>query len=173
MSKSAPAHLIIRQARADDLEVLVRFSAAMALETEGRSLDPERLRLGTQAVFDSPDRGFYLVAEAPGPPSGRIVGQLMITYEWSDWRNGVFWWIQSVYVDPSWRRRGVYRRMHHYVIEEARAHKDVCGVRLYVEGENRDAQAAYQRIGMTQTSYRVFEQDFVLPRGESEGREKA
>ena len=160
MSKSAPDQLVIRQARADDLDVLVRFSAAMALETEGRSLDPERLRLGTQAVFDSPDRGFYLVAEVPG----RIVGQLMITYEWSDWRHGVFWWIQSVYVDPSWRRRGVYRRMHQYVIEEARARTEVCGVRLYVEGENHVAKAVYAQVGLVPTTYEVFEDDFLLKR---------
>jgi GNAT superfamily N-acetyltransferase len=158
MSKPVADNLIIRPARLDDVETLVGFSAAMASETEGRSLDRERLRRGTQAVFDSPDRGFYLVAEA----AGQVVGQLLITYEWSDWRNGVFWWIQSVYVEPAWRRRGVYRRMHEYILEQAQACKDVCGVRLYVEGDNRDAQTAYQRIGMTPTSYRVFEDDFIF-----------
>jgi GNAT superfamily N-acetyltransferase len=162
MSKPVAGTLIIRQARVDDVETLVGFSAAMASETEGRSLDRERLRLGTQAVLASPDRGFYLVAEASGSESGQVVGQLLITYEWSDWRNGVFWWIQSVYVHPAWRRRGVYRRMHDYVIEQAQARKDVCGVRLYVEGDNEIAKTVYGRVGLAVSSYRVFEDDFVL-----------
>jgi len=156
-------HLIIRPARLDDLEALVQFSAAMAMETEGRRLDETRLRRGTAAVFESPARGFYRVAEIPGPPADRAIGQLLVTFEWSDWRNATFWWIQSVYVHPDWRRRGVYRRMHEAIVREARARPDVCGVRLYVERENRIAQAAYDRMGLSPAAYRVFEQDFVLP----------
>ena len=156
--------LIIRPARLDDLDVLVQFSIAMALETEGRKLDEARLRPGTAAVFESPARGFYRVAEIPGPPAGRVIGQLLVTFEWSDWRNATFWWIQSVYVHPDWRRRGVYRRMHEATVQEARARPDVCGVRLYVERENRVAQAVYERVGLSPSSYRVFEEDFVLPR---------
>lgn len=148
----------VRSATHADLEALLRFSAAMAKETEGRTLDEARLRQGIRAVLDSPERGRYLVAEA----GTTVVGQMLITFEWSDWRNGVFWWIQSVYVDPEARRRGVYRSLHAQVLREARASREVCGVRLYVEKENAAAQATYARLGMSPTAYQVFEQDFVL-----------
>ncbi|MBI3602857.1 MAG: GNAT family N-acetyltransferase [Nitrospirae bacterium] len=161
-----PDQLIVRSAGLGDVDVLVGFSAAMAKETEGRALDRERLRQGTLAVLESPTRGFYLVAELPGVSSGgsssRVVGQLLVTYEWSDWRNATFWWIQSVYVHEAWRRRGIYRRMHEAVIEQAKARKDVCGVRLYVEQENKTAQTVYQRVGLMPSAYRVFEEDFIL-----------
>jgi len=88
----------------------------------------------------------------------------MITYEWSDWRNGVFWWIQSVYVDPAWRRRGVFRRMHDAVMASAKAAPNICGVRLYVEQDNQTAQMVYQRLGLSPSTYKVFEQDFILVR---------
>jgi GNAT superfamily N-acetyltransferase len=166
MSKPVTGQWVIRQARPGDVETLVGFSVAMASETEGRSLDRERLRQGTQAVLKSPDRGFYLVAEAA---SGEVVGQLLITYEWSDWRNGVFWWIQSVYVHASWRRHGVYRRMHEHVLAQARARKDVCGVRLYVEGGNRVAKTVYGKVGLSPTTYEVYEEDFLLKHGSAHG----
>src|SRR5437763_5662161 len=114
-------HLIVRPARPADLDLLVNFNAAMAMETEGRALDRERLRRGTQAVIESPARGFYLVAELHEGPLKVVVGQLLVTYEWSDWRNAAFWWIQSVYVDPAWRRKGVYRLMHETIVSQARA----------------------------------------------------
>lgn len=155
---SSPPEVKVRRATLADLEVLVQFSAAMARETEGRTLDVERLRQGTRAVLEFGERGFYLVAEA----GSSVVGQLLITYEWSDWRNGVFWWIQSVYVEPAARRRGVYRTLHARVLREARERGDVCGVRLYVEKENAGAQAVYAHMEMTPTSYRVYEHDFVL-----------
>lgn len=145
----------------EDLDSLVAFNAAMALETEGRVLDRHRLRQGVEAVLVSPARGFYIVSETQGVHHPRVVGQLLVTYEWSDWRNGTFWWIQSVYVAPQWRRRGVYRRMHEYVLRETRARPDVCGVRLYVEAGNTAAQAAYERMGLAPSTYRVFERDFV------------
>ncbi len=148
----------VRPATSADWEALVRFSAAMAKETEGRTLDELRLGQGIRAVLDSPERGRYLVAEA----GTTVVGQMLITYEWSDWRNGVFWWIQSVYVDPPARRRGVYRSLHAHVLKEARESRDVCGVRLYVEKGNAAAQATYARLGMSPTAYQVYEQDFVL-----------
>ena len=156
--------LIIRPARLEDLDVLVRFSAAMARETEGRALDHELLRRGTAAVLDSPDRGFYRIAEVPDPHANRVIAQLLVTFEWSDWRNANFWWLQSVYVDPSWRRKGVYRRLHDTVLQEARSRRDVCGVRLYVERENHVAQEAYARVGLLPSVYQVFEEDFVLSR---------
>ena len=163
---SAFNQLIVRLARPDDMDELVNFGAAMAMETEGRALDKERLRRGTLAVLESPVRGFYLVAEHPEGPLKVIVGQLLVTYEWSDWRNASFWWIQSVYVHPDWRRRGVYRRMHESVLTQARAQGNVCGVRLYVEEQNEAAQAVYRRVGLSRSSYQVFEHDFVLPRKE-------
>jgi GNAT superfamily N-acetyltransferase len=153
----------VRPARPDDLDVLVRFSAAMAKETEGRTLDLERLRAGTRAVFEDPARGFYRVAEVRAPSGDQVVGQLLVTFEWSDWRNATFWWIQSVYVHPDWRRKGVYRRLHDAVLQEARVRPDVCGVRLYVEAGNRIAQEAYARVGLGPSSYAVFETDFILP----------
>ncbi len=154
--------LIVRPPRSEDLEVLVRFSAAMALETEGRRLEEDRLRRGTLAVLESSVHGFYLVAEVRVESSSSVVGQLLVTYEWSDWRNARFWWIQSVYVHPDWRRRGVYRRMHEAVLREAKTRGGICGVRLYVEGANAAAMAVYRRVGLALSPYRVFEDDFVL-----------
>jgi ribosomal protein S18 acetylase RimI-like enzyme len=154
--------LIIRHATDADLESLVAFSTAMAEETEGRKLDPARLREGTRSLLGSPGYGFFMVAEAPHTDPPQLVGQLMITFEWSDWRNGVFWWIQSVYVDPAWRRRGVFRRMHDAIVSQAKANPKVCGIRLYVEQENRTAKTVYQRVGLAQSVYKVYESDFVL-----------
>ena len=165
---SALNQLIVRLARPGDVDALVTFSAAMAIETEGRSLDTERLRRGTLAVLKSPARGFYLVAELPEGSLTVVVGQLLVTYEWSDWRNATFWWIQSVYVHPNWRRHGVYRRMHESVLAQARAQEEVCGVRLYVEASNTVAQTVYRRVGLSPSPYQVFETDFVLPRGDHE-----
>ena len=153
-----PLEVKVRPAAIGDLDVLVRFNAAIAKETEGRNLDMERLRKGTRAVLESSERGYYLVAET----ESIVIGQVFVTYEWSDWRNGVFWWIQSVYVEPSVRKRGVYRALHARVLNDARARGGVCGVRLYVEKENEAAQEAYTRLGMNLTPYRVYEQDFVL-----------
>jgi ribosomal protein S18 acetylase RimI-like enzyme len=150
----------IRPGRLDDVERLVAFSQAMALETEGRRLDTDRLQRGTRALLNSTVHGFFMVAERP--QTNQVVGQLMITYEWSDWRNALFWWIQSVYVDQAWRRQGVFRSMHAKVIERAKADPGVCGVRLYVESENRIAQEVYRKVGLKPSSYAVFENDFVL-----------
>lgn len=150
----------IRRGRLEDLERLVSFSQAMALETEGRRLESDRLKRGTRALLNSTIHGFFLVAEQS--QTNQVVGQLMITYEWSDWRNASFWWIQSVYVEPAWRRRGVFRKMHAKVIEHAKADPGVCGVRLYVESENSVAQDVYRRVGLKPSPYSVFETDFVL-----------
>ena len=158
------SRLIIRQATDADLESLVAFSTAMAMETEGRKLDQARLREGTRSLLGSPANGFFMVAETPVTDPPQLVGQLMITFEWSDWRNGVFWWIQSVYVDPAWRRRGVFRRMHDAIVSQAKVDPKVCGIRLYVEQENRTAKTAYRRVGLAQSAYKIYEKDFVLAR---------
>jgi len=150
----------IRQGCLDDIDRLVAFSQAMALETEGRRLEVDRLQRGTRALLHSTAHGFFLVAAQA--QTGQVVGQLMITYEWSDWRNASFWWIQSVYVDPAWRLQGVFRKLHATVIERAKADPGVCGVRLYVESGNDIAQEVYRRVGLTPSSYSVFETDFVL-----------
>ncbi len=148
----------VRRATPQDLDTMVEFNAAMARETEGRVLDFDRLRTGVARVLNADDKGFYLVAEL----AGRVVGQLLITTEWSDWRNAYFWWIQSVYVASDWRRRGVYRRLHEFVLDEARLRGDVCGVRLYVDRDNHVAQQVYSSLGMDRSHYDMFEIDFVL-----------
>ena len=157
-------HLNVRLARPEDAAAIASFSAAMALETEGRRLDLDRLYEGTLAILNSPEHGFFMVAELEPAGDSQLLGQLMITYEWSDWRNGAFWWIQSVYVDPAWRRQSVFRLMHQTVMAAAKASPNVCGVRLYVEGNNNVAQAVYRKVGLTPSSYAIFETDFVLAR---------
>jgi GNAT superfamily N-acetyltransferase len=155
-----PADISVRSATPDDAEFLVRGNAQLALETEDLSLDLDRLRSGVHAIFADPARGFYLLAEI----EGTRVGQMMITYEWSDWRNSVFWWIQSVYTVPGSRRRGVFRALYAHAEALARQRGMVCGLRLYVEVRNTAAQQIYRRCGMHETSYRMFEIDHVIPR---------
>lgn len=147
--------LISRRAQIADASVIAAFNQAMALETEHKSLDPAVVGAGVLAVLDDDRRGFYLVAER----AGVVVGCLMVTYEWSDWRNADFWWIQSVYVRPDSRRQGVYATLYREIERQARA-AGACGLRLYVENDNQTATATYQRLGMTDAHYRVMEQSF-------------
>jgi ribosomal protein S18 acetylase RimI-like enzyme len=161
---TSPISIRIRQAELQDAEVLVGFSAALAWETEGRKLDLGTLMKGTRALMAASERGFFILAEHDEGELRKPVGQLMITFEWSDWRNGMFWWVQSVYVAPPWRRRGIYRFMHHHIVERAKADPAVCGIRLYVEQTNQAAQSVYQRVGLAPSGYWVYEQDFVLPK---------
>ena len=144
----------LRFARKDDQETIVKFNNAMALETEGKNLDVETLRRGVESVLNYSSLGFYLIAEE----EGKITGSLMITKEWSDWRNGLFWWIQSVYVEPEFRRKGTYRAMHKFIREEAAKADKVIGIRLYVDRENVIAQKTYQSLGMAETNYRLYEE---------------
>ena len=134
--------------------MLVEFNCAMALETERKELLPEVIGAGVRALLANPAAGFYVVAEA----EGRVVGALLITKEWSDWRNGTFWWIQSVYVRPDFRRQGVYKTLYRHVQAMAANATGVCGFRLYVERENSRAQSTYLSLGMKETHYRVFEE---------------
>ena len=150
--KTQPATLGVRAATSTDIDVLVQFNAAMAIETEAKTLDPQVLRAGVAAVLTEPRRGFYLIAEQ----AGKVAGCLMITYEWSDWRNGDWWWLQSVYVRPEHRRSGVFRSLYAQVEVRAAAREDVVGVRLYVERDNHRAQQTYEALGMREEAYRMF-----------------
>jgi len=150
----------IRPSTPADAAVIAEFNARLAQETEHLTLDRARLRVGVEAVLGDPSRGIYWLAVG----GGEIVGQLMITFEWSDWRNGFFWWIQSVYVRQDWRARGVFRALYEQVEREARSREDVCGLRLYVERENQPAQATYRRLGLRPTNYDFYEVDFRLAR---------
>src|SRR5262245_55615608 len=150
--------LRVRPAYPREIATLVEFNRALARETEGRELDLPRLRAGVEAVFAEPARGVYHVALR----GEEVLGALLVTTEWSDWRNGVFWWIQSVYVVPSARRQGVFRQLYQHVLARARANPEVCGIRLYVDHENRSAQQVYTRLGMREARYRFFDLDFVL-----------
>ncbi len=150
--------VVIRPAAAADIPVIVAFSKAMALETEGKTLADERITRGVTDLIHKPELGFYIVAEA----DTRVVAQLMITYEWSDWRDGVFWWIQSVYVAPAHRRRGLYKRMYAYIQDKARRDPSVCGIRLYVDKNNSTAKKTYETLGMALAHYDLYEVDFVL-----------
>jgi len=143
----------IRLATPADAGVLIEFNAAMALETEGKELLPDVIGAGVRSLLGNPAAGFYLLAEQDS-----AAGSLMITKEWSDWRNGTFWWIQSVYVRPQFRRQGVYQNLYRHVQELASKDPAVCGFRLYVERENERAQATYSALGMKQTRYLVFEE---------------
>lgn len=146
-------NLEIRCATLEDCDVLVAFNFAMARETEGRELELDTLRAGVSALLADPDRGHYWVLQS----EGQVLAALMLTREWSDWRNGEFWWIQSVYVRPEARRRGYYRRLYAHVQKLASLEPSVCGLRLYVEGGNIAAQRTYAALGMRETSYKVFE----------------
>lgn len=145
----------VRRAETADAAAMVDFNQKMALETEGKVLDPEVLTKGVSAVFSDPNKGFYVVAEA----EGSIVGGLMVTFEWSDWRNRWFWWIQSVYTVPEYRGRGIYRALYEFVKKEAEKNSEpVCGFRLYVERDNANAQKVYEKLGMGNSIYFMYEE---------------
>lgn len=150
--------LEIRPATPADAEAIVAFNAAMARETEGKELELARLSRGVAAVFADPALGEYWVAER----GGDVVGGLLLTYEWSDWRDGRFWWIQSVYVRPEARGGGVYTALYRAIESRARETPGVCGLRLYVDHGNERAQRVYEHLGMEAARYRFYEVDFVL-----------
>ncbi len=158
--------ITIRTATVADVETVAGNNAATAAETESRRLDPETLRTGVACVLSDPTRGVYYLAEI----DGRVVGQLLITKEWSDWRDGWFWWIQSVFVTPEARRTGVYRVLHEHVVAEARRAGNVCGIRLYTEQGNTPAHQVYERMGMKRSAYVMYEADWSkeqqIPNGE-------
>ena len=151
-----PADIHIRRATSADAKFIAESNIAMAFETEGMALQEHVVGPGVSAVFDDPSLGFYVIAEIEGQPAG----QLMVTFEWSDWRNSLWWWIQSVYVRPEFRRRGVYSALHRRVADEAQAAGGVCGLRLYVEQENTVAQQVYRSLDMYPTRYHMYEVEF-------------
>lgn len=153
MSDTTQVH--VREAVAEDVPSLVGWNATMAETTESKVLDQDTLKAGVQGVLADAHRGFYLVAELDGKP----VGGLLVTYEWSDWRNGNFWWVQSVYVEADARRRGVFRALYAAVTERARETGAV-GLRLYVELDNAGAQATYEAMGMRRCQYHLYESIF-------------
>jgi ribosomal protein S18 acetylase RimI-like enzyme len=145
----------IRKARPADAAVIAEFNTRLAWETENLKLDAPTIRRGVRAVLNDATKGIYFVAEK----DGAVVGQLLITYEWSDWRNGNFWWIQSVYVAAEHRKAGVFRSLFAQIQKLAQSRRDACGLRLYVEKNNQRAQRTYAKLGMTKTHYEMFETD--------------
>jgi GNAT superfamily N-acetyltransferase len=145
--------IAVHPGKPEDVQRIIDFNMKMAVETEGKKLDPEVLGRGVQAVFSQPERGFYLVATS----ENTTVGCLLVTKEWSDWRNGEFWWLQSVYVKKEFRRMGVFKAMYTAVKKRAEQTENVCGFRLYVERDNNRAQQTYVRLGMKETAYKLME----------------
>lgn len=145
----------IRIAQTKDADSIAAFNQAMAFETEGKRLADETISNGVAAVFDDPKKGFYVVAEN----DGRLAGCLMVTYEWSDWRNAWFWWIQSVYILPEARGQRIYSQLYDFLKTRAKSEGNVCGFRLYAETENRHAQTVYEKVGMHAPRYVMFEEE--------------
>lgn len=143
----------IRAASPDDRDLIAAFNNGIAEETENHSLDMELIVPGVERLLNDASLGRYWVAES----DGEIIGQIMLTYEWSDWRNGLLWWIQSVYVHPDHRRKGVYTSLYRHVEQLAIADNDVAGIRLYVERDNSKAQQTYTTLGMSDSGYQVME----------------
>lgn len=150
-------NLTIRDAISADSQRIAEFNSRMAVETEGRELDAAIIGPGVARLVDDTSLGRYWVAEK----DGKLVAQIMVTYEWSDWRNGTLWWIQSVYVHPDYRRQGVYTALYRHVEALAKASPDVAGLRLYVENDNKRAQRTYSSLGMVDPGYRVMESMFT------------
>ena len=148
--------LLIRIAEERDIATLAKFNMALAWETEQKKLDPAIVTRGLQTLFKNPQHGFYTVAEV----AGQVVGCIMITYEWSDWRCGLFWWVQSVYIDSQFRRQGIFRKLYGFLKEKASHEPDVCGFRLYVEHSNLAGQSTYSGVGMEEVSYKFYEESF-------------
>ncbi|HHX80903.1 MAG TPA: GNAT family N-acetyltransferase [Acholeplasmataceae bacterium] len=144
---------MIRKATIKDAETIAKFNYLMAVETENLHLNKDILNQGVKAILSDPEKGIYFVYEK----DNRIVGQLMITREWSDWRNGYFAWIQSVYVDQEYRNQNVFRSLFMYVKEMVGKSTEYCGLRLYVDKDNKRAQGVYQKLGMTESDYLMYE----------------
>lgn len=145
--------VLVREGNSGDIPLIIGFQKAMALETEALHLEENILQKGVEAVFADANKGRYFVAAL----DGKVIASLMTTYEWSDWRNGWIWWIQSVYVIPSARGKGIYKRMYNFLQEKLKESPDVRGIRLYVDKSNRSANAVYEKLGMNGEHYSLFE----------------
>lgn len=143
----------IEQATLDDCDIITEFNIQLAQETESKSLNQELVRTGVMESLSDTRGCRYFVARY----QERVIGQVMFTREWSDWRNGEFWWFQSVYVDPDYRRQGVFQQLSEHIQSLAQANPDVVGLRLYVEKENEHAQSTYRKIGFDFPGYHVME----------------
>ncbi len=143
----------VRRGTPADTAVVAEFNRLLASESEGKTLDVEVLRRGVTAILNDPAKGLYFLAEE----NGKVVGQAAVTYEWSDWRNGWVWWLQSVYVDATARRRGVFRTLFEHICQAARDAGDVIGLRLYVERDNHHAQETYRQMGMQPMPFLLLE----------------
>ncbi|NQV42382.1 MAG: GNAT family N-acetyltransferase [Candidatus Marinimicrobia bacterium] len=144
---------IVRKATQNDIQQIVEFNKSMALETEGLALNPFVLESGVQEIFKNPQNGFYIVCEVDNV----VCACLMITYEWSDWRNGLFWWIQSVFVQKEFRQKGLYKLMYEFVKAKVELSENTAGIRLYVDEKNGRAKTVYEKLGMTKSNYEMFE----------------
>ncbi len=145
--------ITVRKGVPQDAETIAQFNVNMASETEDTKLDKDTVKQGALGLMQNPHYGFYLIAES----AGAVIGSLMITFEWTDWRNGLFWWIQSVYIDPQWRRKGVFSSLYQKAENLAKNETNVRGLRLYVDHENQIAQSTYQSLGMKKTNYQFYE----------------
>ncbi len=146
-------NLVIRPATIEDASKIAAFNVALARETEDRTLNRRVVGIGVRALLAEPKYGFYIVADN----GKQIVGMLLITYEWSDWLNKMWWWLQSVYVHPSARRQGIFTRLHSFIVERAQEDGHVAGIRLYAEKDNRAALKTYRQFGLKQNTYRFLE----------------
>ncbi|EFA69769.1 N-acetyltransferase [Cylindrospermopsis raciborskii S07] len=157
MEENMASDLLIRQGELGDLQVLVEFNQALIYETENKQLPINDINAGVKTLLKNPSLGFYLLAQK----NNQVVGSLMVTTEWSDWRNGLYWWIQSVYVHPDFRRQGVFKALYQAVKQQAKTQTSglkVSGFRLYVEKENVIAKRTYQSLGMEKSHYEIFEE---------------
>jgi GNAT superfamily N-acetyltransferase len=148
--------ITIRMGQMKDADIVAEANIAMAWETERKRLDPAVIGRGVRGLLNHPQYGFYVIA----CDGETIVGSLMVTFEWSDWRSSLIWWIQSLYVQPPYRRHGVFTKLYDFVRTQASQRPHVCGIRLYVEQSNDAAKQAYTAVGMQETSYRIYEDLF-------------
>ncbi len=152
----APPRIIVRDADLRDAPYIVDFNRRLAAESEERVLDAAIVTAGVRRGFAHPELCRYFVAEI----DGRVVGTTMVTYELTDWRDGVLWWLQSVYVEPEYRRAGVFKALYRFIHERARQSRDVRGLRLYVHRTNHRAMRAYETMGMAKADYECYEIDW-------------
>ncbi|CAH1906226.1 N-acetyltransferase domain-containing protein [Candidatus Nitrotoga sp. HW29] len=154
ITNTAPKKIAIRLAEIRDVLAITKFNQAMAFETEQKKLIPQVVLKGVTKILQNSNLGFYVIAER----DEEIIGSLMVTEEWSDWRNGRFWWIQSVYIKPNERRKKIYTHLYNFVKESANNNPSICGFRLYVQNENILAKNTYEALGMIETNYRIYEE---------------